>query len=243
MPSRESHCTMSLMTKDTSLGPVPTMSLLAFTSGFVDTLTFIALFGLFAAHVTGNFVLIATSLAEFRSGLWIKLLAIPTFVFSAVLTRLYIIRRERQGRDAAAHVMFGQAALLTAFMVVAVYHSPFQHHEDPGAFITALMAASAMAIQNTGARTFLSGLPPTTVMTGNMIQVIVDVVDIAHGHGHLEAKRARLARLGPMLLSFIAGTILGAVGYVTMGFYSLIVPIVTVTALALRIRPHTVLAG
>ncbi len=47
------------MTKDTSLGPVPTMSLLAFTSGFVDTLTFIALFGLFAAHVTGNFVLIA----------------------------------------------------------------------------------------------------------------------------------------------------------------------------------------
>jgi uncharacterized membrane protein YoaK (UPF0700 family) len=46
-----------------------------------------------------------------------------------------------------------------------------------------------------------------------------------------------------MLLAFIAGTILGAVGYVTMGFYSLIVPIVTVTALALRIRPHTVLAG
>ncbi|MGE4079953.1 MAG: YoaK family protein [Reyranella sp.] len=228
------------MTKDTSFGPVPTMSLLAFTSGFVDTLSFIALFGLFAAHVTGNFVLIATSLAEFRHGLWIKLLAIPIFVLATVLTRLYIIRRERHERDAAAHVMLGQVVLLAAFMVVAVWHSPFQHHEDSGAFFTALLAASAMAVQNTAARTFLSGLPPTTVMTGNLIQVIVDMVDIAHGHGNLEVKRLRLARLGPMLLSFIAGTMLGAVGYVTVGFYSLIVPIVTVAALALRIRPHTV---
>jgi uncharacterized membrane protein YoaK (UPF0700 family) len=228
------------MTKHTSLGPVPTMSLLAFTSGFVDTLSFVALFGLFAAHITGNFVLIATSLAEFRHGLWIKLLVVPIFVFAAVLTRIYIIRRERHERDAAAHVMFGQVALLAAFMIVAVYHSPFDHHEDPGAFLTAFMAASAMAVQNTAARTFLSGLPPTTVMTGNLIQVIVDTVDIAHGHGHLEAKRARMAKLGPMLLSFIVGTMLGAVGYVTVGFYSLIIPIVTVAGLALRIRSHAV---
>jgi uncharacterized membrane protein YoaK (UPF0700 family) len=234
---------MSSMTKDTSLGPVPTMSLLAFTSGFVDTLSFIALFGMFAAHVTGNFVLIATSLAEFRSGLWIKLLAIPIFIVSAALTRAYIIRRERRGHDAATHVMFGQAALLTVFMVVAVWHSPFQHHEDLGAFFTGLLAASAMAVQNTSARTFLSGLPPTTVMTGNMIQVIVDMVDIAHDHGHLAAKHARLAKLGPMLLSFIAGTMLGAAGYLTMGFYSLIVPIAAVAVLALRVRPHVAAAG
>src|SRR5512139_3152273 len=99
VPRREDNRKMFSMTKDASLGPVPTMSLLAFTSGFVDTLSFIALFGLFAAHITGNFVLIATSLAEFRSGLWIKLLAIPIFVFSAALTRVYIIRRERHGHD------------------------------------------------------------------------------------------------------------------------------------------------
>jgi uncharacterized membrane protein YoaK (UPF0700 family) len=185
-------------------------------------------------------VLIATSLAEFRHGLWLKLLVIPMFVFAAVLTRFYIIRRERDELDAAAHVMLGQVALLGTFMVAAVYHSPFDHHEDPGAFVTAMLAASAMAIQNTAARTFLSGLPPTTVMTGNLIQVIVDMVDIAHGHSNLEAKRARLAKIGPMLLSFIAGTLVGAVGYVTMGFYSLVIPIVTVAWLALRIRAHPV---
>jgi uncharacterized membrane protein YoaK (UPF0700 family) len=228
------------MTKDTPLGPVPTMSLLAFTSGFVDTLSFIALFGLFAAHVTGNFVLIATSIAEFRHGLWIKLIAIPVFLLAAVLTRLYIIRRERHALDAASHVMLAQAGLLAVFMAVAVYHTPFKHHEDFGAILTGLLAASAMAVQNTAARTFLSGLPPTTVMTGNMIQVIVDLVDIAHGHGPLDVKRARLAKLGPMLLAFIAGTMLGAVGYVTAGFYALTVPIVAVAGLAMRVRPHTV---
>jgi uncharacterized membrane protein YoaK (UPF0700 family) len=228
------------MTKDTPFGPVPTMSLLAFTSGFVDTLSFIALFGLFAAHVTGNFVLIATSIAEFRHGLWIKLIAIPVFLLAAVLTRLYIIRRERHALDAASHVMLAQAGLLAVFMAVAVYHTPFKHHEDFGAILTGLLAASAMAVQNTAARTFLSGLPPTTVMTGNMIQVIVDLVDIAHGHGPLDVKRARLAKLGPMLLAFIAGTMLGAVGYVTAGFYALILPIVAVAGLAMRVRPHTV---
>jgi uncharacterized membrane protein YoaK (UPF0700 family) len=228
------------MAKDTSLGPVTTMSLLAFTSGFVDTLSFIALFGLFAAHVTGNFVLIATSIAEFRHGLWMKLLAVPVFILAAVLTRVYIIHRERNELDAATHVMFGQSALLAVFMAVAVYHTPFKHHEDFGAILTALLAASAMAIQNTAARTFLNGLPPTTVMTGNMIQVIVDIVDIAHGHGPLDVKRARLKRLGPTLLAFIAGTLLGAVGYVTVGFYCLTVPIVIITGLARRVRPHTV---
>lgn len=223
------------MKKSFTVGPATVGVLLAYISGFVDTLSFIALFGLFAAHITGNIVLLATSLAENRHGLLMKMLAIPVFVIAAVGTRLYIVRRERHQLDAALHVMAGQAILLTVFMVVAINESPFPTGDHPHAVAAGLLAAAAMAIQNTAARTFLSGLPPTTVMTGNFIQVVVDIVDLMLGH-EPHAKRARLAKLGPMLAAFIAGTLSGAIGYLTAGFLSLIVPIVAVSLVSFVVR-------
>ena len=214
-----------------------TAVLLAFTSGYVDTLTFVALFGLFSAHITGNFVLIASSIVEFRLGLWMKLLAVPVFVMAAVGTRMFIIRRERHSREAAAHVLFAQAALLFLFMMAGTQYAPFPHHNSPSAILTGLLAVAAMAIQNTAARTFFSDMPPTTVMTGNLIQVIVDIVDIAHAHTGVEAKRARLARLAPMLLAFIVGTLGGALAYVWVGYWAAAVPIVVIGAASLTIRP------
>ena len=42
-------------------------TVLSFIAGYVDTAVFIGLFGLFTAHVTGNFVLIGSELVH-RSG-------------------------------------------------------------------------------------------------------------------------------------------------------------------------------
>ena len=215
-----------------SIGSSGTAVLLAYTSGFVDTLSFIALFGLFAAHITGNFVLIATSLAEMDHGLWMKLLAVPVFIASAVATRIFIIRCEQNRRDAAKHVLIAQAPLLATFITVALASPPFERGDQPLALLTSLLAAAGMAIQNTASRTFLRTLPPTTVMTGNLMQIIVDAVDLVHGHEPLDAKRARLARLVPMVLAFIVGTLCGAIGYTSVGFASLVVPIVAVRALS-----------
>src|SRR5476649_1091011 len=221
------------MGREILIGPAGTAVLLAYISGFVDTLSFIALFGLFAAHVTGNFVLIATSLMDMHHGLWMKLLAVPVFIAAAVVTRMFIIRRERHRRNAARHVLIVQALLLTAFMGTALASGPLVRGDQPLALLTGLLAAAAMAIQNTAARTFLSNLPPTTVMTGNLMQVIIDTVDLKLGHGPLDAKRARLAKLAPMLVAFVAGTLCGAIGYTTLGFLSLIVPILAIGALAI----------
>jgi uncharacterized membrane protein YoaK (UPF0700 family) len=219
------------------------MSALGFISGFVDTLGFIALFGLFAAHITGNVVLIAASIVDHRYGIAIKLMAIPTFIVAAIVTRFFIIRRERHLLDATAHVLLAEAALLTAFMATALAAAPFEHHESPAAIATGLLAAAAMGVQNTAARTFMNGLPPTTVMTGNLMQIIVDVVDLLHGHGNLDAKRDRLSKLVPLMLAFGAGAVLGAMGYVTIGFLALVAPIAVATALGLLGRPHPAAAA
>src|SRR5258706_12460265 len=53
--------------------------LLSFTAGYVDTASYLALQGLFTAHVTGNFVTLGASLALGTSGGGAKLLALPTF--------------------------------------------------------------------------------------------------------------------------------------------------------------------
>jgi uncharacterized membrane protein YoaK (UPF0700 family) len=229
--------------KQNTLGPRATMSALGFISGFVDTLGFIALFNLFAAHITGNVVLIAASLVDQRYGLAIKLLAIPTFIVAAIVTRFYIIRCERRVLDATAHVLIAEAVLLTAFMAIALAAAPFTSQDSPAAIATGLLAATAMAIQNTAARTFMNGLPPTTVMTGNMVQIIVDVVDVLHCHGKLEPKLDRLSKLVPLTLAFSAGALAGAVGYVTIGFLALVAPILVALTLGLLGRPHPATAA
>jgi uncharacterized membrane protein YoaK (UPF0700 family) len=214
------------------------MSALGFISGFVDTLGFVALFNLFAAHITGNVVLIAASLIDQHYGLAIKLLAIPAFIVAAIVTRFYIIRRERRELDAAAHVLIAEAILLAAFMGLALASVPFERQDSFAAIATGLVAATAMAVQNTAARTFMNGLPPTTVMTGNLMQIIVDAVDVVHRHGKLEAKYDRLSKLVPLTLAFTGGAICGAVGYVTIGFLALVAPILVALMLGLFGRPH-----
>ena len=73
---------------------------LGFTAGYVDTVGFVALFGLFTAHVTGNFVLIGSELAQPSHGVLIKFLAFPAFILAVALarTRVIILERERGAR-------------------------------------------------------------------------------------------------------------------------------------------------
>ena len=65
---------------------VPT--LLSFNGGYVDAVGFLALQGLFTAHVTGNFVTIGAALVLGTSGVVAKLLALPVFCVVIVVTRL-----------------------------------------------------------------------------------------------------------------------------------------------------------
>src|SRR5271169_7025446 len=72
--------------------------LLSFVAGYVDSYTYLALFGLFAAQVTGSFVIAGAELVTHDYGIAGKLLAIVAFVFAAAATAALIGLARDTGR-------------------------------------------------------------------------------------------------------------------------------------------------
>ncbi|MFC6520859.1 DUF1275 family protein [Undibacterium arcticum] len=50
--------------------------------------------------------------------------------------------------------------------------------------MTGMFGVAAMAVQNAASRLLFGALSPTTVMTGNVTQVVIDAVDILRNVGN-----------------------------------------------------------
>jgi uncharacterized membrane protein YoaK (UPF0700 family) len=195
--------------------------LLALTAGFVDTIGFVALFGLFTAHVTGNFVLIGASLVAPHKGIIAKLAALPTFVLVVAATTVYAGARERAGKSA-----------LHGFAAIGIAASPVTDTDTPLAVISGLLGVAAMAMQNAAARLLMSDLPATTVMTGSVTQFSIDATRLLHGAAASDAPvvRKRLSSYAMTVGSFAVGALMGALLYSFMSFPALLVPMVALAA-------------
>lgn len=208
---------------------------LSFVAGYVDTLGFVALFGLFTAHVTGNFVLIGSELAHPVYGITLKLLAFPAFILAVVVARLVTLGYERRNASPLKPLLLFQAILFTLFLVAGVMASPIKNPDAPMTIVAGLLGAAAMGIQNAQGRLTLASLVPTTIMTGNVTQLIIDVTDCFHPvASELRTKaRERIGKMLPAILAFTVGTIAGALGYVAFSFWCLLLPIVLLLTLTI----------
>ena len=213
-------------------------TLLAFTAGFVDTCGFIMLFGLFTAHVTGNFVLIGASLAESRPGIYAKLLAFPAFVIVVAITRLYLIRCERRQRDATRSILVAQMTFLALFLATGVLASPIRDADTPLAILIGFFGVTAMAIQNAASRTIFAAHAPTTVMTGNVTQVVMDLVELPL-RGDATQTKARLHKMVPPVIGFTAGAIASGLAVAWVGFWSLLCPLLVTAFVCVAYRRST----
>ena len=167
---------------------------LSFLAGYVDTLGFVALHGLFTAHVTGNFVLLGREVVAPGNDVLLKLLAFPAFVAGVIAVRALVRRRQRAGDDALRSSHLLQAALMLAAAAGARWD-----------MAAGLLCAAAMGAQNGYGKLLLAKLPASTVMTGNVTQLVIDCLDRVGG-----AERPALAALGSGILAFAAGCVMGA---------------------------------
>ncbi|TCS11915.1 YoaK family protein [Caulobacter sp. BK020] len=206
---------------------------MAFVGGYVDVIGFVLLFGLFVAHATGNIVMLGVGLAGDAGGLATKLLALPAFIGACAATYALIRWRNARGQPCEVLVLALQAALLLVFMLLTVHALPAASANEPTVMLAGLVGVVAMAAQNVGARVVFTHLAPTTMMTGNVTQVAIDIVDLAIARGRLdEALKARLLKTWPPVLAFALGAMGGAVGVLVAGAWSLILAAVLVAVLA-----------
>jgi uncharacterized membrane protein YoaK (UPF0700 family) len=206
---------------------------LSFVGGFVDVVGFIALFGLFTAHVTGNFIMLGVEMVHATQLAIAKILAVPIFIVMVALTRLFVLHYEKKGESPWREMLLAQAALLACFMIAGGLTAPHEDANDLGTVVAGLLGVAAMAVQNAGSRLILQNHGPTTMMTGNTTQAVIDLVDILRGlPEEIPQARKRLKLLVPAILAFTAGALLGALSYVTFSFWCLIVPIVALLAVA-----------
>jgi uncharacterized membrane protein YoaK (UPF0700 family) len=204
----------------------PTLpTVLSFNGGYVDTIGYLSLQGLFTAHVTGNFVTIGAALVFGTSGVVAKLLALPVFCMVIVATRLLSFTLPSRW-PALETMLTVKLILLIVAAILAIAVGPFTNGDSAPAIIVGMTLVSAMAIQNAAHRIHMGAAPPTTLMTGTTTQIMIDVADMIRGVPGAagDAVRSRLRRMCVAVASFAAGAAAGALLFHEIGSWCFALP-------------------
>ena len=199
---------------------------LSLNAGYVDTAGFLALQGLFTAHVTGNFVTLGAALVTGSSGILAKLLALPVFCVVILATRLLAPTLPRLGLPVLRTMLWLKLILLAAGAAMAIAIGPGRQGSEPMVVVTGMLLVAAMAIQNAVSRIHLGASPPTTLMTGTTTQMMIDIADLLRGLAP-EARAAaklRLSRMGTNVGAFALGCAAGALLYSQVRMVCFVIP-------------------
>jgi uncharacterized membrane protein YoaK (UPF0700 family) len=202
--------------------------MLSVNGGYVDTAGFLALHGLFTTHVTGNFVTLGAALVLGTGGAVAKLLALPMFCIVVIATRLLssvLAARNSGNAVQALRALVGiKVVLLSLGAGLAIGLGPFASGDGWAALITGMTLVAAMAIQNAIHRIHMGSAPPTTIMTGNTTQIMIDLADLMRGVPADARTRERLSRMAGGVAAFAAGCAAAALIYAKQDVWCFLLP-------------------
>jgi uncharacterized membrane protein YoaK (UPF0700 family) len=219
---------------------------LSFIAGLADVTSFILVKGLFAAHVTGNIVVMAADVARHRPVRLATALAVVVFIaVTAGLTAVVDISRRDPYRWTQPFLWL-QFSFLAATAVAAPLLGLTGAGGTGAEVLIAVLAVAAMACQNALLHLSFTRAPSTAVMTGNIVGATVALVGLA-----LDGFRPRRGLLGsgawmdaaarerdraadrdrtdwlalwPLLLGFVAGCLCGAYASKSLTSWAWIAP-------------------
>jgi uncharacterized membrane protein YoaK (UPF0700 family) len=234
--------------------------ILSAIAGYIDSCTFLGLFGLFVAQVTGSFVVAGAQLVTHDPGFLIKILGIPFFLLGGITTTIIVTAAIAHGSSAHCWTFGLEGFLLLCFLAIGVTAAPFHSPGGVAEIAAAFFGLSAMGVQSAQVRLLMNGVASTTVMTTNTTLIAIEATQMAlawrraRGSNDDDAAatrfttaRRQLLRLVSIALGFLGGTILGAFAYQIVGFWSLLLPTTAILLLTLwvaltersaRVQPH-----
>jgi uncharacterized membrane protein YoaK (UPF0700 family) len=193
---------------------------LTLVAGFCDAATFVAADELFSAHVTGNFIVFAYDVVRRADAhAWLKLVSFPVFLLSIVVGR-WIARRSA---NRYALLVVEGSLLLSSGLVEWIFR--WQRAAPGLSSLIAMTIVFALGLQNTFGRLFSKETyGPTTVMTGNVTQAILDVTELLAAPKTETARLATVKNQTVIIAGFLVGCLLGALGGRQLGLGIVAVP-------------------
>jgi uncharacterized membrane protein YoaK (UPF0700 family) len=233
--------------------PVPLLMpvLLSFVAGYLDSYTYLSLFGLFAAQVTGSFVIAGAEFVTSDFGIAGKLIAIAAFVTAAAVSAAFCIAARDAQRGVLPAMLGLEAILLAVFVGIMLFGPAVRDARDWHGIVAGVFAAMAMGAQSVLVRLLMKDIPQTNVMTGNMTQLGIAATELImvrlgmarrrfdHSrHGDTAQRefaqaRDRLVTVLAIAVGFLAGAAAGALAFATTGLHGALAAVVIVGALAL----------
>jgi len=170
------------------------------------------------------------------TGVLAKLLALPVFCAVVVLVRLIGRELPKHGIERFKSLLMIKVLLLALGGLLAILWGPFADGDAWRAILTGMVLVAAMAIQNAVQRVHLPKEPPTTIMTGNSTQMMIDFADLISGGLESDVRNATRARFGALARSvgaFAAGCAASAIIYVVASTSVFLLPPLIALAAAL----------
>ena len=227
-----------------------TAALLGAIAGAVDAAGWIALAGLLPSHLTASLVMIGASGGRDSSEVSARLAMVPVFVLTVALVKILARSLHARGLPVLQSLLTLLTVSLTIFCVVGTLTDSLLA-EDPCVLLgVGGIGVASMAVQNTIMRLCLTKQSPTTVMTGNLTQFVMAVVDLLsaslapgktarvdrppHGRAPDEAPTTRLCNAGMPLMGFVLGSVTCGWFASRHGLLSLSLPVALSACAAVR---------
>ena len=210
-------------------------AVLSGVAGYVDAAGVLSLASMFPAHITGELVSEAVAFsggphASLASHFWM----LPAFVLAVALAAVVARIERRAGRSPAPPLLLLIAAGLFSFALSGLALRLWPTASPTAvARVGACCAVAAMGFQNALMREALNGSAPTTFMTGNLTQLVIELVDHLFSLGkkpgimgdvERSVSRARLRTAAIALAAFLSSAAVGAILTRSFGALSALLP-------------------